>query len=145
MIRVSTFLAVLITLGLFSTGSSAHHAFSAEFDVNKPVELRGKVTRVEWINPHAWVHLLAELEDGTTQAWMVEGGTPNALFRRGFNRDSIAVGTEIVVHGFQSRDGVCDPRCKANGRDITLPNGQTLFMGATGIGAPPANSGSNEQ
>ena len=106
----------------------AHHAFSAEFDADRPLQLTGEVTRVEWINPHAWIHIrTAEGED-----WMVEGGTPNTLFRRGFTKDSLLVGTEIVVDGYQAKDGTN----KANGRDLTFTDGRKLFMGSSGTGAP---------
>jgi hypothetical protein len=115
----------------------AHHAFAAEFDAQAPVLLRGKVTKVEWINPHAWIHILAEQEAGKPpQQWMVEGGTPNTLLRAGITRDSLKPGDEIIVRGYQSKDKLCEPTCKANGRDITLTNGQKLFMGSSGTGAP---------
>src|SRR4030095_3266689 len=87
----------------------AHHAFAAEFDANKPVNLRGPVTRVEWINPHAWIHIDSKNADGTSTKWMVEGGTPNTLLRRGITKDSLQIGTEIVVRGYQSKDALCKP------------------------------------
>ena len=102
----------------------AHHAFAAEFDGKSPVLLRGKVTRVEWINPHAWVHIAAVQPNGTTTAWMVEGGTPNTLLRSGIDRTSLKPGTEIIVRGYQSKDKLCRPACKANGRDVTFPDGK---------------------
>jgi hypothetical protein len=110
----------------------AHHAFSAEFDANAPVKLQGPITKVEWINPHAWIHMEVKKPDGKVESWMVEGGTPNTLQRRGISRDSIKIGTVIVVAGFQAKDG----SMKANGRDITFPDGRTLFMGSSGTGAP---------
>jgi len=110
----------------------AHHAFGAEFDANRPVLLKGTVTKVEWVNPHAWIHLDVANPDGTKTSWMVEGGTPNTLLRRGITRDSIKVGVEIVVDGYQSKDR----SNRANGRDVTFTNGQKLFMGSSGTGAP---------
>ncbi len=109
----------------------AHHAFSAEFDANKPINLRGTVTKVEWINPHAWVHVDVK-KDSKVEAWMIEGGTPNTLFRRGFSRDSLKPGAEIIVDGYQAKDGTN----KANGRDLTFADGRKLFMGSSGTGAP---------
>ena len=110
----------------------AHHAFSSEFDAKAPVTLRGPITKVEWINPHAWIHMEVKTAGGKTETWMVEGGTPNTLQRRGITRDSIKIGTVIVVAGFKAKDG----RLRANGRDITFPDGRTLFMGSSGTGAP---------
>ena len=111
----------------------AHHAFNSEFDAKKHVEFKGTVTKMEWINPHAWIHVDVKKPDGTVEAWTVEAGTPNTLLRRGITRDSLKVGTEIVVDGYQARD---HSLLRANGRDLTLPNGQTLFLGSTGTGAP---------
>jgi hypothetical protein len=132
--------AVAVVGGIAAIGMQspavAHHAFSAEFDANLPVALRGPITRVEWINPHSWIHLRHTSEDGTDQVWMAEGGTPNTLLRRGINRGSLVLGTEIVVTGYQSKDRLCTPACRANGRDITFPDGRKLFMGSSGIGAP---------
>src|ERR1700686_5175109 len=115
---------------------SAHHAFAAEFDAKKPVKLRGTVTKMEWINPHAWIHVDVKKEDGTIDEWMVEAGTPNTLLRRGLTKDSLKSGTEIVVDGYQSKDG----SLRANGRDLTLPNGQTLFLGSNSPDAPKEDS-----
>ena len=119
----------------------AHHAFSAEFDAKAPVTLQGPITRVEWINPHAWIHMEVKKPDGKSEAWMVEGGTPNTLQRLGISRDSIKVGTVIVVAGFRAKDG----RMRANGRDITFPDGRTLFMGSSGTGAPKDGRDPNEK
>jgi hypothetical protein len=119
----------------------AHHAFSAEFDANAPVTLRGPVTKIEWINPHAWIHMAVKTPSGATENWMVEGGTPNTLQRVGISRDSLKIGTEIVVAGFKAKDG----RLRANGRDITLPDGRTLFMGSSGTGAPRDGRDPNEK
>jgi hypothetical protein len=110
----------------------AHHAFAAEFDSTKPVSLRGTVSKMEWINPHAWIHLDVKNEDGSTTRWMIEGGTPNTLVRRGFTRDSLKPGTEILVEGFRAKNGAN----RANGRDLILPDGKRLFLGSSGTGAP---------
>ena len=118
----------------------AHHAFAAEFDGKSPVLLRGKVTKVEWINPHAWVHINAVAADGKSREWMVEGGTPNTLLRAGIDRNSLKIGAEIVVRGYQSKDKACAPVCKANGRDVAFPDGRKLFMGSSGTGAPKDGS-----
>ena len=120
----SAAVVVLLTI-LSGAQASAHHAFAAEFDAKKPVKLRGTVTKMEWINPHAWVHIDVKKDDGSVDEWMIEAGTPNTLLRRGFTRDSLKPGTEIIVDGYQSKDG----SLRANGRDVTLPNGQTLFLG----------------
>jgi hypothetical protein len=110
----------------------AHHAFAAEFDAKKPIKLRGTITKVEWINPHAWIHIEVKRPDGVVEQWMIEGGTPNTLFRRGVNKNSLPAGTEIIVDGYQAKDGTL----KGNGRDITFPDGRKLFIGSTGTGAP---------
>ena len=130
-----TKLSVLLTgfcVLMLAAAALAPHAFGAEFDPNRPVLLKGKVTRVEWVNPHAWIHMAVVKPDGMTEEWMVEGGTPNTLLRRGITRDSLQVGTEIVVDGYQSKDR----SNRANGRDVTFPDGRKLFMGSTGTGAP---------
>ena len=118
-----------------SVKSFSHHAFTAEFDANAPVNLTGKVLKVEWINPHAWVHMEVE-EEGKKTTWMVEGGTPNTLIRNGITKQSIKPGTVIVVRGYQSKGKLCLPRCIANGRDVTFPDGRKVFMGSSGTGAP---------
>jgi len=110
----------------------AHHAFAAEFDANKPINLQGTVTKVEWINPHAWIHIDVKKPDGKVESWMIEGGTPNTLFRRGFTKESLKIGAEIKVDGYQAKDG----SMRANGRDLTFPDGRKLFMGSSGTGAP---------
>ena len=110
----------------------AHHSFAAEFDAKKPVKLRGTVTKMEWINPHSWIHIDVKMPDGKVESWMVEGGAPNALLRRGWNKNSLLPGTEILVEGFQAKDGAM----RANGRDITFPDGKKLFVGSSGTGAP---------
>jgi hypothetical protein len=110
----------------------AHHAFNAEFDAKRPVKFKGTVTKMVWVNPHAWIYVDVKKADGTVEEWMVEAGTPNTLFRRGFTKQSLPAGTEITVDGYQSKDG----SLRMNGRDVTLPNGQTLFIGSSGTGAP---------
>jgi hypothetical protein len=110
-----------------------HHAFGGEFDPNKPVLLKGPVTKVEWVNPHAWIHLEVTKPDGTKEEWMVEGGTPNTLLRRGITRESLKVGTELVIDGYQARD---HSLLRANGRNVTYPDGKKLFLGSSGTGAP---------
>ena len=124
--------AVVLFLILAARPALSHHAFAAEFDAKKPIKLRGTVTKMEWINPHAWIHVDVKKADGTVDEWMIEAGTPNTLLRRGFTKDSLKAGTEVIVDGYQSKDG----SLRANGRDITLPNGQTLFLGSSAPDAP---------
>jgi Family of unknown function (DUF6152) len=115
-----------------SAPAFAHHAFAGEFDASKPITLRGKVTRVEWINPHAWLHMDVVNAEGKVESWRIEAGSPNTLVRRGMTRDSIPTGTEIVVFGYRHRNG----SNAANGRDVTLPDGSKLFLSSPGTGAP---------
>ena len=111
---------------------TAHHAFAAEFDADSPVEFSGTVTKVEWVNPHVWIHLDVTRDDGTMEGWAFEAGTPNVLFRRGFTRDSLLPGTDVRVDGYQAKDGTN----RANGRDITFVDGTKMFLGSSGTGAP---------
>jgi hypothetical protein len=132
--RIAALTGCMIAVGVLrlTTPAVAHHAFSAEFDAKRPVKLEGVVTRVEWINPHSWIHLDVKKSDGTLEKWMIEAGAPNALVRRGFTKDSLPVGTRIVVDGYRAKDGAA----RANGRDLTFPDGKKLFMGSSGTGAP---------
>jgi hypothetical protein len=114
-----------------ATAAYAHHAFAAEFDANQPITLRGTVTRVEWINPHTWIHIDVKDSDGKVVEWMIEGGTPNTLLRNGVDRKSLPAGTEIVVDGYRAKSGLN----RANGRDIQLADGRKLFLGSSLTGA----------
>ena len=127
---------------LFAVPLVAHHAFGGEFDASRPILLKGQVSKVEWVNPHAWIHIAArevtlagerKALNGATEEWMVEGGTPNTLLRRGINRDSLKIGTEVIVDGYQARDHTL---MRANGRNVTLADGRKLFLGSSGTGAP---------
>ncbi|MDZ4759598.1 MAG: DUF6152 family protein [Alphaproteobacteria bacterium] len=159
-LRFALMAAVLPLVGVAGVGSAAyaHHAFAAEFDANAPVLLKGKVVTVEWVNPHTWIHInvpdvdmKAKAKKGTTFNWAVEGGTPNTLLRTGINKSSLPIGTEVVVRGYQSKDALCETHpktkkktCKANGRDVTFPNGCKLFVGSSGTGAPTDGSDASE-
>jgi hypothetical protein len=121
-----------IALCALSARATAHHSFAAEFDANDPVELKGTITKMEWINPHSWLHIDVKNPDGTTTAWMIEGATPNTLLRRGFTRDNVKAGTEITIVGYRAKNGAN----RANGRDLVLADGSRLFMGSPGTGAP---------
>ncbi len=132
----ATTIVVVVGVSLLMQGVaapvSAHHAFAAEFDASSPIELRGTVVRMEWVNPHTWIHIDVEQPDGSQQRWMIEGGPPTSLLRRGFTKESLLAGTELYVDGFQAKDG----SQKANGRDVTFADGSKLFLGSSGTGAP---------
>ena len=124
-IHIATIAALV--LAVTAPAARAHHSFSAEFDVNKPIKLQGTVTKVQWINPHTWIYIDVKKPDGTTENWGIEAGTPNTLFRLGFTRDAVQVGSVILVEGYEARDG----SKRANGRDMTLPDGRKLFMASS--------------
>jgi hypothetical protein len=123
-----------LALGLSVTVASlsAHHAFAAEFDANKPLQMKGTVTKMEWLNPHVWLYMDVKMPNGTVENWAFEAGTPNVLFRRGFTRKSLLPGTVVIIDGYRAKDG----SRRANGRDLTFEDGKKLFMGSSGTGAP---------
>ena len=134
-------IAVVATLLFIRESTEAHHAFSGEFDSTKPIKLRGIVVRMEWINPHAWLHLEVTDEDGNKAIWMIEAGPPGALIRRGWRKDSVIPGIELLVEGYQAIDG----SNRANGRDVTFPDGRRLFAGSSGTGAPRDGADATEK
>ena len=140
--RVAHVVAVAATV-LMAAGAalSAHHSFAAEFDSEKPIQLRGTVVRVEWINPHTWIHIDVKEPDGKVARWMIEGGTPNTLLRRGLTRDTLPAGTEIMVDGYRAKNG----SNRANGRDLMFTDGRKLFLGSSGTGAPKDGRDSTER
>ena len=123
---------IAVSLSVWANSALAHHAFAAEFDANKPVNFKGKITKMEWINPHTWLHVDVKGPDGKMVNWAIEAGTPNVLFRRGFTKQSLLPGTDIVIDGYQAKDG----SHRANGRDLTFADGRKLFLGSSGTGAP---------
>ncbi len=138
MMRARRLIYATLTLGAvallaYAAPAVAHHAFGAEFDADAPIRLEGTIVRVEWVNPHSWIHIEVENDDGSTQVWMVEGGTPNVLQRRGLRRECLPIGSELIVDGYQAKDHSL-PR--ANGRDVTFTDGRKFFLGSSGTGAP---------
>ena len=129
-----TFLLAGVLAFAVGAPAYAHHAFASEFDAKKPVKFTGTVTKMEWINPHAWMHVAVKKADGTVENWMIEAGSPNSLFRRGINKNTVRVGMQVVVDGYQARDG----SRRANGRDVTLPEGRKLFLGSQQTPGAPA-------
>jgi hypothetical protein len=130
------FILASVGLLLAALPAFAHHAFTAEFDAKKPVKLRGTVAKVELINPHSWIHIDVKNNDGSMTRWMIEGGTPNTLLRRGFTKNSLPAGTEILVDGYQAKDG----SNRANGRDLTFPDGKKIFLSGSGAEGPPPDA-----
>jgi len=138
-------ICVLLTVLLLASSpepAAGHHAFGSEFDPNRPVLLKGIIVKVEWVNPHTWIHVEVTKADGTKEVWMIEGGSPNSLLRRGVTKDSLPVGTEVVVDGYQTRDYTLK---RANGRNVTYADGRRLNLGSTGIGAPPEDAKPTDQ
>jgi hypothetical protein len=133
--------AAALSLSAYATSALAHHAFAAEFDANKPVNFKGKITKMEWINPHTWLHVDVKQPDGKMVNWAIEAGTPNVLFRRGFTKQSLLPGTDIMIDGYQAKDG----SHRANGRDLTFADGRKLFLGSSGTGAPYELTRTNEK
>ena len=133
--RARTAVSMAVVAGLVAAAGAqavAHHAFAAEFDADAPIEMTGTVVRMEWVNPHTWIHIDVARPDGSAERWMIEGGPPTSLLRRGFTKRSLLAGTEVFVEGFQAKDG----SNKANGRDVTFADGSKLFLGSSGTGAP---------
>lgn len=127
-----TLAGMVVLLALAAAPVQGHHAFAAEFDAKKPVKFKAVVRRMEWTNPHVWIHVDVKQTSGAVERWAIEAGTPNVLYRRGFTKQDLLPGTEIVIDGYRAKDG----SRRANGRDLTLPNGRTLFLGSAGTGAP---------
>jgi hypothetical protein len=130
--RLRVAVVAVVVAVCVSPSLRAHHSFAAEFDGNQPVTLKGSVVKMDWVNPHTWIHLDVKNPDGTVTRWMIEGGTPNTLLRRGFNKRSLEAGTEVTIEGYRAKNGTN----RANGADMILPGGKRLFMGSSGTGAP---------
>lgn len=142
--RTRTFSKLMLVIAAALTSaapSAAHHSFAAEYDADRPVTLVGSVTKMAWINPHSWIYIDVKKSDGTVENWAVEAGPPGTLIRAGFTKDSLAAGTVIKVNGYRAKDGAL----RANGRDITLPDGRLLFVGGSGPGAPPRDPGEKKK
>ncbi|MBP20144.1 MAG: DUF6152 family protein [Pseudomonadales bacterium] len=145
MIRSIGFGWLMVLLVTWPAAVYGHHAFSSEFDADRPFKVKGEVVKVEWINPHCWIHVDVTTEDGQKEAWMMEAGTPNTLLRAGLTKKLLTVGTEVIVRGYQSKDADCDPKCYGAGRDIRLGDGSRVFIGSTGTGAPKDGTNPSEQ
>jgi hypothetical protein len=130
---VTSVLCSAVLLLIASRPAVAHHAFGAEFDANSPVLIKGKIAKIEWVNPHTWIHVETVKPDGTKETWMFEGGSPNTLLRRGVNKTTFPAGTDIVIDGYQARD---HSEKRANARNVTFADGRKIFLGSTGTGAP---------
>jgi uncharacterized protein DUF6152/heavy-metal resistance protein len=126
----------VIWILLAAAPAAAHHAFGAEFDAAKPLRLRGTVSKLEWVNPHAWIYIEVKKPDGNTETWMIETANPNSLVRLGLTKDTLKLGADVVVNGYQSKNG--SPR--VSGRDVVLPNGQLLLLRPSDSGAPVDNT-----
>ena len=137
-------LCALVIVAVLYDGApvGAHHAFGSEFDASAPVLLKGKIAKIEWVNPHTWIHVEIKKDDGTKEIWMVEGGSPNTLLRRGANKSTFPEGTDVVVDGYQARD---HNEKRANARNVTFPDGRKLFLGMTGTGAPDPEKFNDEK
>ena len=132
--KLATFVLCSAALLLVaSQPAAAHHAFGSEFDSNAPVLVRGKIVKIEWVNPHTWIHVEMTKPDGSKETWMFEGGSPNTLLRRGVNKTTFPAGLEVIVDGYQARD---HSEKRANARNITFTDGRKIFLGSTGTGAP---------
>ena len=128
---IALYVSLFVAAG--AVPARAHHAFAAEFDAKQPVKFeKAVITKMEWTNPHTWIHVDVTMPDGRKEAWAIEAGTPNVLFRRGFTKDALKPGTAIVIDGYRAKDG----SHRANGRNLTVPGGQTLFLGSSNTGAP---------